>query len=206
MHYHHPPSRALANHRPIRNPPTGLDLEGNTYWVFRLPGTGGGASPVGAATDEGRHWRRIVKYPRSTQYSEVKVSPTWHQWLRYRRADPPTLTEQVADVARQERLRRLAAEADARWAAKPSLSDMPAGATQPQEQVATREHESSSSLEEGVRERVSGLAGPENTTTKPPAPARPQKQEQADPWKKAATGPGETWQPAAWAPSSSRKR
>lgn len=174
--------------------------------MFRLAGTGGAASPAEAATDEGRHWRRIVKYPRSTPYSEVKVSPPWHQWLRYRRRDPPSLTEQVADVARQQRMRQLAAEADARWAAKPSLSDMPGqpprgppapalntGATQPRERAA-REHES-----------VQGVAGPENMTS-PPAPAKPQEQEQADPWKKAATGPSETWQPAAWTPSSARKR
>ena len=76
----------------------------------RLAGSG---APSDSAIDEGR-WRRIVKYPRSTHYSDVKVPPQWHQWLRYRRRDPPTLTEQVADVARRDRMRTLAAEADAR--------------------------------------------------------------------------------------------
>jgi len=65
--------------------------------------------------------RRIVHYPRSTQFSDVKVSPLWHQWLRYTRADPPTLQEQTLEQARQERMRLLAAEADARWEAKPRI-------------------------------------------------------------------------------------
>ena len=70
-------------------------------------------------------FRRMVHYPRSTHFSEVKVPPAWHQWLRYMRAAPPTLDEQRADVARQDRIKILAAQADARWAAKPSLLDHP---------------------------------------------------------------------------------
>lgn len=70
--------------------------------------------------------RRIVKYPsRSVHYSEIKISPQWHQWLRHTRADPPSITEQSQDLLRQENLKILAAEADARWAAKPSFLDAP---------------------------------------------------------------------------------
>jgi NADH dehydrogenase [ubiquinone] 1 alpha subcomplex assembly factor 2 len=74
--------------------------------------------------------RRIVQYPASTHYSEIKISPQWHQWLRHTRKDPPTLTEQSQDLVRQRNLKRLAAEADARWAAKPSYLDTP-GRAQP---------------------------------------------------------------------------
>lgn len=69
--------------------------------------------------------RRIVQYPSTTQYSEVKISPQWHQWLRHTRTDPPSLTEQSQDLVRQRNLKVLAAQADARWAAKPSFLDAP---------------------------------------------------------------------------------
>jgi NADH dehydrogenase [ubiquinone] 1 alpha subcomplex assembly factor 2 len=141
-------------------------------------------------------WRRIVHYPRSTHYSDVTVPPQWHQWLRHQREHPPSLAEQTADVARQDRLKILAAEADARWAAKPSLMDMPGkgdkgqavpaldtGKTQPQEQAAEQ-----AQREKGLRD------------------GRQRKTEiKDDPWKKAASGPGEDWQPAPWTPTSSRR-
>ncbi|KAI0841472.1 hypothetical protein F5Y06DRAFT_293173 [Hypoxylon sp. FL0890] len=165
----------------------GLDLQGNTYWEFRLTRGDPNLSPDS-------RFRRIVKYPRSTHYSDVKVPPQWHQWLRYQRSTPPTLDEQAADVARQERIKQLAAEADARWEAKPSLIDVPGrergqpvpplntGRTQPQERAA---RESPTSNELG-----------EVTTRKD------------DPWKRAArsSAPGETWQPEAWSPTPARKR
>ncbi len=116
----------------------GLDLRGNTYWEFRLargdttshPTFNSSAAAAANSSSSSQQqqpqqqyypFRRIVHYPRSTHPSEVAVPPAWHQWLRYRRAEAPTLAEQVAEVARQERVRVLAAEADARWAAKPSL-------------------------------------------------------------------------------------
>lgn len=74
--------------------------------------------------------RRIVQYPPSTQYSEIKISPQWHQWLRHTRKDAPSLTEQSQDLVRQRNLKILAAQADARWAAKPSFLDAP-GRAQP---------------------------------------------------------------------------
>ena len=125
-------------------PPTGLDLQGNTYWEFRLSrrGGGGGSSEISLKNDSSSSYsashqqtypfRRIVHYPRSTHYSEVRVPPAWHQWLRYMRAEPPTLAEQRADTLRQERIKVLAAQADARWAAKPSLLDHPDAAARQQ--------------------------------------------------------------------------
>lgn len=74
--------------------------------------------------------RRIVQYPPATHYSEIKISPQWHQWLRHTRNEPPSLAEQSQDLVRQRNLKVLAAEADARWAAKPSFLDAP-GRSQP---------------------------------------------------------------------------
>lgn len=165
----------------------GLDLQGNTYWVFRLTRENG---------PDGR-WRRIVKYPGSSHLSDVKVPPEWHQWLRYQRESPPSIPEQIAEGARQQRIKLLAAEADRRWEAKERLVDQPtewshlpgmpkneqvepdteAGKTQPQEQISGEE----------TRNKSRG---------KPPPP---------DPWK-PPSGPSETWQPQAWAPTAAKKR
>lgn len=49
----------------------------------------------------------------------------WHQWLRYTRPLPPTISEQQADFVRRQELKLLAQAADERWAAKPSLLDKP---------------------------------------------------------------------------------
>ncbi|KAI2602797.1 hypothetical protein GGR54DRAFT_644698 [Hypoxylon sp. NC1633] len=170
----------------------GLDLQGNTYWEFQLA--------RGDPSMPDSRLRRIVKYPRSTHYSEVKVPPQWHQWLRYQRERPPTLSEQATDVARQERVKVLAADADARWDAKPSLLDAPGrergqpvpplntGRTQPQERAA-KESPAQNELE-----------GEELKATQ-------QKDDPWKPWKRArVSGPGETWQPEAWSPTPARKR
>ncbi|EGS20514.1 uncharacterized protein CTHT_0023460 [Thermochaetoides thermophila DSM 1495] len=100
----------------------GFDLSGNTYWEFLLRGQTPGP---------GSRYRRIVQYPRGTHHGDVKVSPAWHQWLRHTRRDPPSIAEQLADVERQTRIRQLAALADARWEAKPKLTDAPATPSSP---------------------------------------------------------------------------
>ena len=69
--------------------------------------------------------RRIVQYPSSTALSDVNISPQWHQWLRHTRREAPSLAEQSQDLVRQANLKALAAQADARWAAKPSFLDTP---------------------------------------------------------------------------------
>jgi len=55
----------------------------------------------------------------------VNSLASWMQWLRHTRLDPPTIAEQQMDQERQERIKVLAARADARWAAKPSALDTP---------------------------------------------------------------------------------
>lgn len=98
----------------------GLDLQGNTFWEFR-----------DTLNSHKNRMRRIVQYPPSTPYSDVNISPQWHQWLRHTRRDPPSIAEQSQDLIRQENLKVLAAQADARWAAKPSFLDKPRETGQP---------------------------------------------------------------------------
>ncbi|KAK0622970.1 hypothetical protein B0T14DRAFT_564377 [Immersiella caudata] len=151
----------------------GLDLHGNTYWEFRL---------VNGPGPDGR-WRRIVQYPRKTHHGDVSVSPAWHQWLRNTRKDPPSLDEQKADVARRERMKMLAAQADARWAAKESLlgtaDKAPALEGMKADEGGSREEMWRKMQQE---QRQGGVEG-------------------KDPWRQTApSGPGEQWQPRAWRP------
>jgi NADH dehydrogenase [ubiquinone] 1 alpha subcomplex assembly factor 2 len=168
---------------------TGFDLHGNTYWEFRV-------STRGVTSDEStERWRRIVNYPRSTHLSSVKVSPQWHQWLRHTRHNPPTLEEQHGDVARQIRMKKLAAEADARWEAKPRLTAAP---RDPAPALASSAAETSA--QEAAR-----------SVPKREAPAAVNGdaagQGDADPWARARShGPGEKWQPEAWTPAPGKKR
>ncbi|KAH8816291.1 hypothetical protein F5884DRAFT_775662 [Xylogone sp. PMI_703] len=92
----------------------GFDLQGNTFWEFR-----------DVLSQEPQRMRRIAQFPSSVPYSDISISPQWHQWLRYTRQSPPSLNEQSNDITRLETLKVLAAEADRRWAAKPRLLDHP---------------------------------------------------------------------------------
>lgn len=237
--YHppHPPSAPPSSTRPNTAPSlAGLDLHGNTYWEFldrgsALPPPTAGA-PAGSAAAPVR-WRRIVRYPRGTHHDAVDVSPAWHQWLRHTRAAPPSLAEQRADVARQERIKVLAAEADARWEAKPRLvgrdtqgSGAGAGAA-----LGVREPMTAATGGEGKqrsRPTMAGvvadeaaLADGEVVNQREDTWRRMQEEASAkekaskgaggigasDPWKKAARGgPSETWQPQAWDPSAGPKK
>ncbi|KAI1346587.1 hypothetical protein F5Y01DRAFT_319589 [Xylaria sp. FL0043] len=192
----------------------GRDIQGNTYYELRQPR---GDAPENAP------YRRLVHYPRSTPYSEVKVPPAWHQWLRHQRLEAPTMTEQMAELQRQARIKLLAAEADARWAAKPSLLDMPPTKTAPPPTTSTTTETETTNQSPGTSERVSESgeqaqratikdgteakgkvqrAADTETETKPS-----QTKADTDPWKRAQRGaPGETWQPQAWTPTSAPAR
>ncbi|KAI1114860.1 hypothetical protein F5Y14DRAFT_156550 [Nemania sp. NC0429] len=182
----------------------GQDPQGNTYYELRH-------QPRGDAAPETAPYRRLVHYPRSTPYSEVRVPPAWHQWLRHQREFPPSMEEQVAELQRQARIKVLAAEADARWRAKPSLLDMPETTTKKEAVVAPGDgqvraaRESGAQLETPPQRQTQGGGGGEGR--------RPGKEEEQtgtpspDPWKRAERGaPGETWQPEAWTPTPARKR
>lgn len=90
----------------------GQDLHGNTYWEFK--------DRLNA-----ERLRRIVRYHRRTHFSDVQVSPQWHQWLRHTRSDPPSIQEQQADVVRQVQLKHNAMLADQRWANKERYLEEP---------------------------------------------------------------------------------
>ncbi|KAL7822468.1 hypothetical protein V8C26DRAFT_389040 [Trichoderma gracile] len=192
----------------------GFDLQGNTFWEFRH---------TRGAQDSAERWRRIVSYPRSTHLSQVKVSPQWHQWLRHARRDPPSLDEQRAEAVRQERIKLLAAQADARWEAKPRVMEdptrrpravLPELELQAKERrglpLAEGEEDAGVKTAEGTAEVSETNAEParlEKTENEKPRPKTKIKQDIADPWARAtAHGPGEKWQPAAWDPSAAKKR
>jgi len=184
---------------------SGLDLHGNTFWEFR--------DARGAET--GRK-RRIVKCPPRTHHSEVTISPAWHQWLRHTRAVAPTLEEQRADVVRQSRMKVLAAEADARWAAKPSLSDAPAPAQGTDNPAGNTSGDGERNATSPIDEKRTNNAGPTVAGEDREASWRKlQEDEKArgkkasepnDPWKRARGGPSEGWQPKGWDPSVTSKR
>lgn len=142
------------------------------------------------------------------------------QWLRHTRPEAPTIDEQQYEVARQARMKYLAAEADARWAAKPSAVDAP-DKQQPMQMLESRDPASGirqmntgqEAIEREVQESKSIEQDlPEETTESDAAPTlkkrKPMRTEPKDsPWKKAASAnPSGDWQPAPWAPPPARKR
>lgn len=150
--------------------------------------------------------RRIVENPRSTHFSEVNVSPQWHQWLRHTRKEAPSLQEQSADVRRLQNLKVLAAEADKRWAAKKSLLDQPEG------RIAQLGISGAGSLKreegrgtwnpEGAEEKIGETQGSQDAERIPRFregrdERRKERKEAVDPWKQARGGPSEEWQPQA---------
>ncbi|APA15581.1 hypothetical protein SS1G_13545 [Sclerotinia sclerotiorum 1980 UF-70] len=184
----------------------GLDLQNNSFWEFR------------DAINAGR-MRRIVQAPSSTQYSDVRISPQWHQWLRHTRADAPSMEELLGDVARQERLKILARQADERWNAKASFLDKPAAqqalpATQvgnggafsvvePREDGQSMANAVGGEREEVEKEGMAFVKKPAGSKTRHDAETLPreEKKYKEDPWKKARGGPSEEWQPKAWDPN-----
>ncbi|CAD6502766.1 BgTH12-05356 [Blumeria graminis f. sp. triticale] len=166
----------------------GLDLHGNTFWEFRNT----------LFADQDR-LRRIVNFSRATHYSEVQISPPWHQWLRHTRVDPPSLAEQSQDIQRQEQMKVLAAAVDAKWAglAKlqgpssaesratlPGLSDGPNGHT-------VSEIQKSSELIKDHTDQ--GMSTPKSQSSDVIKKTR-----QEYPRKPAHAGLNEGWQPKTW--------
>ncbi|KAG6141777.1 hypothetical protein E4U38_006379 [Claviceps purpurea] len=164
----------------------GYDLQGNTYWEFKL-------------TSADTRMRRIVNYPSRTYNSQVKVSPLWHQWLRYARNTPPSLDEQHGDVVRKERMKVLAAEADARWEAKPRLL----GADEPSQATLGAGAKAEMMVESETPQQM-GAGGAEGAETAQGAQSAKDVEDADDSWEKAkkAQKVGDKWQPTAWNPSS----
>ncbi|KAF2137242.1 uncharacterized protein K452DRAFT_258012 [Aplosporella prunicola CBS 121167] len=192
----------------------GSDLAGNTFWEFK--------DHAGAT-----RLRRIVEYSRKTHYGDVYITPQWTQWLRYNRAAPPSLAEQEADLVRQARMKQLAADADARWAAKPSVLDPPDRAQMVAAPLASRQSPEVAGVEpEPINVQpepvVAAAAARQEQTAQQSTPkqaknnkkqAKKQQQQQKtdapSPWDKHALSAqqAQEWQPESWTPKpASRKR
>ncbi|WEW60871.1 hypothetical protein PRK78_006359 [Emydomyces testavorans] len=167
------------------------DLAGNTFWEFK------------DAINSGR-LRRIVRYNPKTHYADVKVSPQWHQWLRYVRPDPPSVAEQQHELLRQEQIKHLARLADERWASKPSYLDRPQeqqpGPAIESQTPAYHTGPKPTAEQAGVRSAIGSEseleAQGQNKT----------KKTKTNPWQREAGTPGEKWQPEAWTPSAVKRQ
>ncbi|KAI9823173.1 MAG: hypothetical protein M1832_002616 [Thelocarpon impressellum] len=170
----------------------GADLTGNTFWELLAP------SPSSTT----RLRRILVPSPTGSLYhSDISIPPQWHQWLRHTRSTPPTMAEQVADVARREQLVRLAQAADERWDSKASLLERPReDLAQPG--PATKVNDPggySPNTWEGHKRGVRNAV----ETPGPEAVRGAVKSREKSPWDQATgRGPSEAWQPEAWDPST----
>lgn len=211
----------------------GLDLHGNTYWLFRL--RSGDPPPrilsMRDADDaKAQRYRRIVHPPpfsrNTVNLSDLKVPPAWHQWLRYSRPDPPSLDEQRVNVQRIERMAVLAREADRKWEAKERLLDMPAAAPPPSTPPAVPTPAAAAGTEAAQAQRTSTVVEKNATAgaqgqSRPDAPSsatttanreagtgdKGGKDDAPNPWKQASRrGPSEEWQPQAWSPTPARRQ
>ncbi|KAA8565888.1 hypothetical protein EYC84_009700 [Monilinia fructicola] len=118
------------------------------------------------------------------------------QWLRHTRVEAPTIEELVGDVARQERLKILARQADERWNAKASFLDTPKMAQQPlpATQSAEVEEEEAVYSKRPARDEIRHDVVVEKQL-------KEEKKYKEDPWKRERGGPSEGWQPKAWDPN-----
>ncbi|KAL2821963.1 hypothetical protein BJX63DRAFT_176517 [Aspergillus granulosus] len=161
----------------------GYDLSGNTYWEFK------------DTLNSGR-FRRIVKPRARTHYSDLELSPQWHQWLRYVRSEPPSTKEQQDDIQRRQRILLLAEMHRQKWEAERSQLDAPA--TQ-QSGPATRT--SDPTITAAAPGKVPGADAPR---TKEPGRTRASTAKE-DPSFRPKDAPGEKWQPESWTPTSSKR-
>lgn len=133
------------------------------------------------------------------------------QWLRHTRFEPPSLADQRADILRQERMKILAAQADARWAAKPSALDAP-DKQQPYQMLQSQDpntgirqmnvsQESRDKPEPAVEEEALPNDAPALKTRK-----RMKTEPKDSPWKQAKANPSDDWQPAPWTPGPAKRR
>lgn len=142
----------------------------------------------------------------------------WMQWLRHTRFEPPTIADQEAEVYRQQRMKTLAAQADARWASKPSMLDAP-DKQQPVQMLESRDpntgfrqmnasqeiRDEAQSLQEVREEDIEGNQADAAPTLKTRKPMQTEPKD--SPWKQAVKGnPGDEWQPASWAPGPAKRR
>ncbi|ORY07652.1 hypothetical protein BCR34DRAFT_489283 [Clohesyomyces aquaticus] len=201
----------------------GYDLQGNTFWEFK------------DAMNSNRN-RRIIKYSRWTHYGDVNVGPLWMQWLRHTRFEPPSLAEQQANVVRQQQIKVLAAQADARWASVPSVLDAPvkqqpaqmlesrdpgAGIRQmnvgeeareqatPTEPIQTDAKEDHIGIVETCRKEIDDAVedAVQGAPTLKTRRVMREPKPKDSPWQRPGTASAsQEWQPESWTPPPARKR
>lgn len=117
------------------------------------------------------------------------------------------MAEQQSEVIRQAKMKYLAAEADARWEAKPKVMEDPN--SNPVSNVAAQTlppldtGDVKSSQQQQQQQQDGSVKTQEHTET---IAADDKAEDANDPWAKAkAQGPGENWQPTAWKPTPSKK-
>lgn len=130
----------------------GYDLYGNTYWEFTIDG------------NMQRLRRKLEPYKEQLFKADYfnTVPPQWLQWLRRTRTDAPTLEELINDQVRQQKIKILASQADAKW-------------TMEKERL---EQEHQAKLDQELKRAKDELAA--GVESKP---------EPVDPWAKASEGP-----------------
>jgi NADH dehydrogenase [ubiquinone] 1 alpha subcomplex assembly factor 2 len=156
------------------------------------------------------------------------------QWLRHTRYDPPSIAEQQQDMVRQDRMKVLASQADARWASKPSALDSP-DKQQPMQMLQSRDPDSGvtqMNADQEVRDRAEPPrtleeqeakpqsaveeSTPQDMPRDPPVPAssdaapstQAKRKTKKEP-KESAWGQAEApkdWQPQGWSPAPARRR
>jgi NADH dehydrogenase [ubiquinone] 1 alpha subcomplex assembly factor 2 len=153
------------------------------------------------------------------------------QWLRHTRFDPPSLTEQHQEIMRQERMKMLASQADARWASKPSALDAP-DKQQPMQMLKSRDPDSGvtqMNADQAVRDKaepprtleeqeakphpVAEDPKPQEMPRDPPVPSaddalkaprkKTKKEPRDSPWGQAEVS--KDWQPQGWTPPPARR-
>lgn len=154
------------------------------------------------------------------------------QWLRHTRFDPPSLAEQRQDMVRQERMKMLASQADARWASKPSALDAP-DKQQPMQMLQSRDPDSGvtqMNADQEVRDKAAPPRTMKEQEVKPqpaaeepapnqmprdspvptstedvPAPPKKRKPKEPkdSPWGQADAP--KDWQPQGWSPAPARR-
>ena len=164
------------------------------------------------------------------------MAASWMQWLRHTRYEPPTVAEQHQDMMRQERMKQLAAQADARWAEKPSALDAPdkqqpvqmlqsrdpdSGVTQMNADQETRDSVEPPRLLDQEVARPAPVeteqpAEPQQMPRDPPAPPAeddapaftPRKRMKKDPKDSPwkQSAQSQEWQPQGWSPAPAKRR
>ncbi|KAK4691959.1 NADH dehydrogenase [ubiquinone] 1 alpha subcomplex assembly factor 2, partial [Lecanoromycetidae sp. Uapishka_2] len=162
----------------------GTDLVGNTFWYFK---------PSLSMPQA----RRIMQNNPKIPYSDLDISPMWHQWLRYTRPTPPSMQEQQTDVIRQIQLKHNAQLADARWAAKPSVLDAPRRGNM---ELGVGDGEAEGTV--GKKWVEGEKTGPGEKKEKPRSGG--EKRERQNPWQRDRGIPGEGWQPETWTPGPAK--